>query len=423
MSYKSKILGTADGGTGASSSASGLNNLLPSQGGNNGKFLGTDGSNASWQTVAGGITGSGSAGQATFWSSGSAVSGDSNFFWDNTNKRLGVGTATPASDVDVVKNQNGHTFMAVRNSTAGAGAYTSFETVNDGGKLMATGIYSSTTTAYGAIGSGVGYVYSNSAQGMTLMTDVSNAPIVFAAGSTTEIFRITSTGARLKSATGINGTYEQASADFSNPMTDYFGANTYFAVQNAGALSSNFAHGGGFFGGVSDGTNQSGIILFGALSSTTPTQPGVSITAVKSDGSTGVTDLAAGEIAVTVGGLMATHLEVYGSGRTKFNARVNNAKGADVASANNLTLGEDGNYFVITGTTQVNLIDNAVWTAGSEFYLEFSGVVTVKHNQTTSGNNTKILVSGGSDYVSAAGSIARLVYNGTNFYLSPFYTP
>jgi len=40
----------ANGGTGASTASDGLNNLLPSQTGNNGKVLATDGTNASWTT-------------------------------------------------------------------------------------------------------------------------------------------------------------------------------------------------------------------------------------------------------------------------------------------------------------------------------------------------------------------------------------
>jgi hypothetical protein len=40
----------ANGGTGASTASDGLNNLLPSQTGNNGKVLSTDGTNATWST-------------------------------------------------------------------------------------------------------------------------------------------------------------------------------------------------------------------------------------------------------------------------------------------------------------------------------------------------------------------------------------
>lgn len=54
---------------------------------------------------AGTVTGSGSAGQAAFWTGASALSGDNSFFWDNTNKRLGLGNATPATTLDITGNQ------------------------------------------------------------------------------------------------------------------------------------------------------------------------------------------------------------------------------------------------------------------------------------------------------------------------------
>lgn len=49
-------LAIANGGTGQTTANAGLNALLPSQSGNNGKYLTTDGSNASWATSAGGVT-------------------------------------------------------------------------------------------------------------------------------------------------------------------------------------------------------------------------------------------------------------------------------------------------------------------------------------------------------------------------------
>lgn len=48
-----------------------------------------------------GTTGSGAAGQVTFWTAPTVLSGDNDLFWDNTNKRLGVGTTTPAYKLDV----------------------------------------------------------------------------------------------------------------------------------------------------------------------------------------------------------------------------------------------------------------------------------------------------------------------------------
>jgi hypothetical protein len=67
-----------------------------------GKILTSDAiGNATWQPPATGISGSGAAGQATFWTGASAVSGDNSFFWDNATKRLGIGTPTPASKLSV----------------------------------------------------------------------------------------------------------------------------------------------------------------------------------------------------------------------------------------------------------------------------------------------------------------------------------
>lgn len=48
-----------------------------------------------------GPTGSGATGQATFWTGASTVSGSNNFFWDNTNMRLGVGTTSPFATLSI----------------------------------------------------------------------------------------------------------------------------------------------------------------------------------------------------------------------------------------------------------------------------------------------------------------------------------
>jgi hypothetical protein len=41
------------------------------------------------------VTGTGAAGQVAFWNGTNTQTGDNNLFWDNTNKRLGIGTTTP----------------------------------------------------------------------------------------------------------------------------------------------------------------------------------------------------------------------------------------------------------------------------------------------------------------------------------------
>ena len=69
----------------------------------------TDGSipvyTTAWTTStladAGILTGSGVVGQVAFWSSDSTFTGDNSFFWDNANKRLGIGTASPQTQLHI----------------------------------------------------------------------------------------------------------------------------------------------------------------------------------------------------------------------------------------------------------------------------------------------------------------------------------
>jgi len=91
------------------------------------------------------------------------------------------------------------------------------------------------------------------------------------------------------------------------------------------------------------------------------------------------------------------------------------SKGADVASANDLTLGEDGNYFDITGTTQINRISPTNWNAGSSFKVQFDGVVTIKDAQATGGGYNIILCDNSTDIITAAGTIVEFLYDGTSF--------
>ena len=56
--------------------------------------------------------GTGAAGQVTFFSATSTITGDNDFYWDNTNKRLGIGTTSPDRKFEVenqkpkVENEN-----------------------------------------------------------------------------------------------------------------------------------------------------------------------------------------------------------------------------------------------------------------------------------------------------------------------------
>jgi hypothetical protein len=50
------------------------------------------------------ITGTGTATRVAFWDTSSSISSDADLYWDNTNKRLGVGTTTPSKKLTVKGN-------------------------------------------------------------------------------------------------------------------------------------------------------------------------------------------------------------------------------------------------------------------------------------------------------------------------------
>jgi len=120
----------------------------------------------------------------------------------------------------------------------------------------------------------------------------------------------------------------------------------------------------------------------------------------------GIARDAAGVLRVTNGSTGVGDLLAKG---VTWSGRVLQSQGKDVASANNLSLGTDGNTFEITGTTQVNLIANTNWQNGSEITLLLASGITVKHGQATSGSNITISLSGAADLVTAAETALTLV--------------
>lgn len=114
------------------------------------------------------------------------------------------------------------------------------------------------------------------------------------------------------------------------------------------------------------------------------------------------------EAAVASGVTITNNYAAGFSGSVRVIGRVVKNQGADVASANNLVLGSDGNVFEITGTTQINLISNIAWENGSQVTLLFTSTPTVKHNQATSTTNITIQLAGAVDFVATAGDTLTL---------------
>ena len=63
-----------------------------------------------------GITGTGSAGQVSYWNGASSITGTNNFFWDSVNNHLGINTNTPGTALDIHHNQS--TLVQLNQTTA-----------------------------------------------------------------------------------------------------------------------------------------------------------------------------------------------------------------------------------------------------------------------------------------------------------------
>uniref|UniRef100_A0A6M3M9P2 Putative structural protein n=1 Tax=viral metagenome TaxID=1070528 RepID=A0A6M3M9P2_9ZZZZ len=79
----------------------------------------------------------------------------------------------------------------------------------------------------------------------------------------------------------------------------------------------------------------------------------------------------------------------------------NLSKGSDVASANALVLGKDGNYFDITGTTAITSIGTL--GIGTMVCLHFDGILTFTHHA------TDLILPSGANITTAAGDEAILI--------------
>lgn len=97
--------------------------------------------------------------------------------------------------------------------------------------------------------------------------------------------------------------------------------------------------------------------------------------------------------------------------------RLQYAKGAAVASAAPLVLGNDGNVFHVTGTTNFAGIVTTNWQAGAEIILIFDGILTITHNSGAPGASAvKVFFKSGANLTTAVNSTVRLVYDGSIWY-------
>ncbi len=121
------------------------------------------------QTATGGVAFT--QGSIIFAGASGVLSEDNdNLFWDDTNNRLGIGTATPSKTLDIAGNANSQVISRVINTNAGTSARAAFEVTNDAANIFDLGIEPL------AAGGGA-YLYSD-ATSIKLYTSDSAQPII-----------------------------------------------------------------------------------------------------------------------------------------------------------------------------------------------------------------------------------------------------
>ncbi len=91
-------------------------------------------------------------------------------------------------------------------------------------------------------------------------------------------------------------------------------------------------------------------------------------------------------------------------------------KGSDIASADAPTVATTGNYFDITGTTQINHLTTTNIQAGTVIILQFDASVTLTHQAgTPTGDEKDLWLAGATNASMTANDTITLVYDGTNW--------
>jgi hypothetical protein len=153
------------------------------------------------------VTGTGTAGQVAYWSSSSAITGESNLFWDATNDRLGIGTASPNLKLQISDNINAEGGVRIRNASSGTDASAMFRMNNDNSTDSASQVLmflnSSTRTADGGVNT---FTIRNNI-GDIRLSSAAGGNVIFMTSSTDERMRITAAG-RLLINTQAESTFQ-----------------------------------------------------------------------------------------------------------------------------------------------------------------------------------------------------------------------
>jgi hypothetical protein len=219
-------------------------NSFIKSGGTSSQYLMADGSVS---TLSNPVTGTGSAGQVAYWSSGSAITGESNLFWDATNDRLGIGV-TPLYALHIAPNNNlylSNLFIAGSElnpilGSGGTGGSMSLE----GGGLGEGKIY-----IQGAASGGNGFIEFLIANSQKLLIQSSGAAIFSSSVTASSLIKSGGTSSQYLMADGSVST-------LTNPVTGTGTTNTLPKFTGSNTIGNSLFSDNGTNGGFG-GTNYS----------------------------------------------------------------------------------------------------------------------------------------------------------------------
>jgi hypothetical protein len=129
---------------------------------------------------------SGAVGRVLFETTGNVLGESANLFWDNTNSRLGIGTATPAYGLDVLyTSSNGTGNNAIRVLATNSAATAEFRLENNLGSSGRMFIAGSTFANYKTISANDLGFYKATSGNISILCDVTVGQILLTAGAST----------------------------------------------------------------------------------------------------------------------------------------------------------------------------------------------------------------------------------------------
>lgn len=294
--------------------------------------------NAKQNALTNPVTGTGTATQVAFWDTASTINSDSNLYWDNTNKRLGVG-GTPG------------TAKLYVNGNVGIG------TTSPVSKLSVVG-----ESAF-AGGATVGLSYAGTAAPTDGLIIKGNVGI----GTTSPESQLNT----------YNGLITLSGNQAGNPFSLAESADAY------GTLGRTNASAGGLdIVGMSNNTSGVPMTIEGYMGSVSPTAgiPAIKFNAGKSNGGTWLTSLGNSDMAFQFQNNTAALVSILGSGNVGIGTTTPGANLSVVGTfqtSGNATVGGNvltGEVGLNTGTSKIDFLNNQIaFTAGTTARFNASG--------------------------------------------------